>query len=191
MPRSSRPCSRTRQGGVALAVALLFLVIITLLGLASMRGSRTAMRLALNEETRLDAQENAQSLIEAVLAKPETNFVLSLPADTQHLCYPAGLQANAPPMRAPFGCTAGVAAPLLPVGPLAAHAYVEVFRESIGGQPTVTVNSLPGSSDSYQFRFARFRVTAGYDRSAEGLGSAEVSEGVSVKLPSVKGMNLF
>lgn len=190
MPRSSPFRTRSCSRGAVLPLALIFMVLIVILGLGAMRGTRTAMRLAMNDEVRIEAHENAQSLIEAVLARPDQNFSLSLPAGTQHRCFPAGLAADAPPLRAPFSCGPQIPAPELPAD-LTAHAYVEVYRESIGGQPTVGVNAVPGTGDSYQFRFARYRVTAGYERGAEGQGSAEVSQGVNIKLPSVEGMNLF
>ena len=64
-------------------------------------------------------------------------------------------------------------APTLPSDFALDHSYIEVFREDINGQPTVTVNAVPGSQDSYAFRFARYRITAGYDRSVDGFGAAK------------------
>ena len=55
-----------RQRGAALATSLLFLVIMTLLGLAAMRSGTIGLRLSQNEGSRLDAQQNAQTLLEAI-----------------------------------------------------------------------------------------------------------------------------
>ena len=44
-----------RQAGAALATSLLILSVLTLLGLAAMRGSKTELRLSQNAESRVNA----------------------------------------------------------------------------------------------------------------------------------------
>ncbi len=186
------PCNSPHASrGAALVTAMMFLIVITLLGLTAMGTTRLNLRMATNEELRVTAQQQAQSLIDAVLADTDANLALSRAAGMQHLCYPANMARDSAPLHAPFACASNGVAPTLPNNFVLDHSYIEVFREDINGQPTVTVNAVPGSQDSYVFRFARYRITAGYDRSSEGFGAAEVSQGINIKVPTVDGMNLF
>src|SRR5215475_1859203 len=58
------------QRGVALLVALVFLLATTLLALAATRSSRLELRMAQNEEARLTAVQQVQALAEAVIGSP-------------------------------------------------------------------------------------------------------------------------
>ena len=58
------------QRGVVLAVGLIILLLLTVLGIAAMRGSIFELQMARNEEARLSAFERAQSVIDAVIARP-------------------------------------------------------------------------------------------------------------------------
>jgi hypothetical protein len=186
------PCNSPRANtGAALVTAMMFLIVITLLGITAMGATRLNLRMATNEELRVTAQQQAQSLIDAILFDTDANLALDRGAGMQHLCYPSGLVGDSAPLHAPFACASDSTAPTLPANFVLDHSYLEVFREAINGQPTVTVNAVPGSEDSYVFRFARYRITAGYDRSSEGFGAAEISEGVNIKVPTVDGMNIF
>ena len=62
--------SEQAQRGIALATALIFLVVITVLGLVAVRSSTTELRLASNEQVRVEALQTAQSVVDAVLAVP-------------------------------------------------------------------------------------------------------------------------
>ncbi|HET7797678.1 MAG TPA: PilX N-terminal domain-containing pilus assembly protein, partial [Nevskia sp.] len=58
--------SPRRQQGAALATALLILIVLTLLGLAAMRGSRLELRLSQNAESRVNALQSAQAIADGV-----------------------------------------------------------------------------------------------------------------------------
>ena len=57
---------RSSQRGAALITALVFLGVITLLSVTSMRESTMGVRMAQNEEARLSGIQSAQALTEAV-----------------------------------------------------------------------------------------------------------------------------
>lgn len=184
------PLSHSR--GAALAVSLFLLVVITLLGLAAMRASQLSLKLAVNEESRVDAMESAQSLSAALLSDVDSSFPVAPEAGYQVSCYPAGLTANTEPFYAPFGCAAaGITPPATSDDKFGEHSYIEVYRESVNGAPLLNTNSAPTGGTSYRVQFARFRITAGYDRSEEGMGVAEVIQGVNVAVPQTPGMNIF
>lgn len=54
---------RRRQQGAALAIALLMLVIITLLGVAAVRATQVELRLSQNAESRMSAQQSAETML--------------------------------------------------------------------------------------------------------------------------------
>lgn len=55
-----------RQNGVALMMALVFLIVITLIALGSMRGSTMQLKMAGNEQMRVQAVQSAQTAIDQV-----------------------------------------------------------------------------------------------------------------------------
>lgn len=60
--------SHRRQQGVALAVGLMILLLLTILGVTSMRGSIFELQMARNEESRISAFERAQSIIDSTIS---------------------------------------------------------------------------------------------------------------------------
>ena len=66
----SKSAAMERQRGVALAVGLIILLLITVLGITAMRSSIFELQMARNEEARLSAFERAQSIIDAVIDRP-------------------------------------------------------------------------------------------------------------------------
>lgn len=182
----------SRQSGAALATALLFLVILTLLGIGALRESRVALRMAANDESRVNALEVSQSLVDALLADVELNFPVAAAADLQLGCFPAGTVAAAPPLRAPFSCdTASLTPPATPSAALSQQTYVEIFREAVNGEALISAASIGNTGTTARVRYARFRVTAGLDRTGRGLGAAEVEQGVQIGVPFIDGVNLF
>lgn len=60
----------TRQAGTALITALLLLVVITILSLTAVRSSTQELRMATNQESRIDAFQTAVALIDGVIETP-------------------------------------------------------------------------------------------------------------------------
>jgi hypothetical protein len=187
------------QRGAALATALFFLVIITLLGLAAMRAGQTDLRLALNEESRMSALQSADSLLEALLHEDENNLIVQAGSGYVQNCYRSPqLDAAALRNRQGFDCTADLPTPLLPGGMLQKFAYTQVRRESVGGADFAPVAALRRGDSGERFRFASFTVMAGYDRTqasraadSEELGNfaaAEITQGTFVKVDRVDGL---
>ena len=57
---------KRQQRGAALATALLILIVLTLLGLAAMRGSRLELKLSQNAESRVNARQSAQAIADGI-----------------------------------------------------------------------------------------------------------------------------
>ncbi len=164
------PAPIRRQSGAALAVSLLMLVILTLIGIAAMRVGRLELRLSQNAESRVNAQQRAQSLADAVLNQSSAN--LPIQAGTGALgCFISG--GDTAPAVVPFSCN-GVA-PTLPSNTSTDFGYSQVTRE----QPEfVTPAALRDGTSGRSYDFARFTVVAGYDNTGNGMGAAEVGIGV-------------
>ena len=187
------------QHGAALATALFFLVVITLLGLAAMRAGRTDLRLALNEESRVQALQSAESLLEALLTDRD-NLAINPGSGYVQNCFIApSLNAAALLSRQKFECPSSLAdVSMLPEGELKTHAYTLIRRESISGSDFAPVSALRRGDSGDRFRLASFTVIAGYDRTRNSratsasddgnFGAAEVSQGTFVKIDSVDGL---
>lgn len=198
--RNFRPGSLRVQRGAALATTLFFLVVITLLGLAAMRAGRTDLALALNEESRMQAVQSADSLLEALLTNDEQNLLVQPGSGYVQNCYvspwldPGWLLAHQD-----FECPSGTAdVSVMPDGPVKSWAYTLIRRESVNGSDFAPVSALRFGDSGDHFRLARFTVLAGYDRteySRSGsapedgnFGAAEVSQGTYVKVDTVDGL---
>lgn len=184
--------SPPRQQGAALATALLFLIVLTLLGIGALREARLSLRMAANESYRVDALETSQSLVDALLADVDANFPVTQQADVQLACFPGNLTADAAPLHAPFACgTATLTPPDTPNDALDSATYVEIWREAVNGEALISAASIGTTETTARVRYARFRITAGLDRAPVGEGVAEVVQGVQIAVPAVDGVNLF
>lgn len=161
---------RTRvadQQGVALASALIFLLVITLLGLVAARTSTTELQLARNVQTRVSAMQTAQSVVDAVVSD-NGNLPLGLDAN-ELLCYGSGNSECTGNLTLPASVTAafsqGIAAEVRRLPPATAPA------------PGALLTSLS------HFGVASFAVRGQFDRGQAGLGAADIEQGVIKLVP--------
>lgn len=184
-------CLPDRQHGAALATALFFLVVVTLLGLTAMRVGTLELRLALNEESRVAALQAAQSLLDGLVQTGENIAVLPGAGYVQNCRVGGALDRSVLASTQGFSCSSEqqTAAPSqLPALPLLDHAYVSVRREAINDQDFAPMAALRMGDSGERFQLAAFTLMAGYDRSEDGLGAAEVAEGVYLKVDRVDGL---
>lgn len=182
-----------RQAGAVLVTALLFLTIITLIGLAAMASGRLNLRLALNEETHLDAMESAQSVLDSLLASA-TYFAVRPGSDYVQACYlPPASKVDRATLSSQYGFScpeSGADAITLPDATLANYAYAAVRRESVGGMDYAPMSALREGDSGLRYRLASFSVIAGYDRTKEGMNAAEINHGAYIKVDSIPGLTL-
>lgn len=158
-----------RQRGAILIIALMFLVTITLLTISSMRSSNIGLFLAQNEESRIAAEQAAQALADAIVSTPASTPVVGKSGFTSCTANEAGCNSNALPI--PNAVLASQVA--------ANHMYARVERTGSDFQPPPRV--VETSID--KFTSATFSVTTTFDRTADGLGRQQVTEGVLVLVP--------
>lgn len=159
-----------RQGGAALAIALLMLVIITLLGVAAVRSTQVELKLAQNAESRMAAVQSAESVV-GFLLKDNTYLPVNGNEHFVACVLPTGL--SAPQFSCPSTDTPIVVSTA--TADLQKHGYARVRREL---PLFVEVNVLRDEGiGAKNYDFARFTAIGGFDRSADGLSAAEVIEG--------------
>lgn len=160
---------RREQRGAVLVTALIFLVVVTLLGVASTRSSTIGVRMAQNEEARFSAIATAHAISEAIVATPATTPVIGTTGFSVCTAGETGCDVYGMPLPA------GLVSNAVAAGHLNARA--ERMSPPLKPPPRVLESSLD------KFSAASFRVTATYDRTGEGLGRTQLVEGVLVLVP--------
>lgn len=150
-------------------ISLIFLIAITLLTVSSMRSSNINLRMAQNEESRVAADQAAQALADAIVSKPESTPVVGISGYT--VCTAGEYDCD----RYDLAVTDSMLATAIDSNYISAR--VERTGTVFRPPPRIVESSID------KFSSASFRVTATYDRTADGLGYRQISEGVLVLVP--------
>jgi hypothetical protein len=167
---TTHPSIDRRQSGVVLVAALLLLLTITLVALTSMQGSTLELRMATNEQERMEAFQTAQATIDYILDNPSSFLVKGDVAGytvcTANLsgCNEATLDLDADVTGSPFDDT---------------QDSVEVTRLDPATMPPP--RGLEMSAD--KFTVANFSVDGKHDAAATGGGYAEIVQGYMRLVP--------
>ena len=161
---------RKKQDGVILVVALLFLVTITLLTVASMRSSNIGLQMVQNEESQVTAAQGAQALADAIVSDPGTTPVIGVSGYT--FCTSAASGCD----QTDLSVDNELLSAAIASNDLAAR--VERMGASFRPPPRIVESSID------KFSSASFEVTTTYDRSDELLGRQQITEGVLVLVPA-------
>jgi len=167
-----------RQDGIALATALIFLIVITVLGLATVRMSTTELRLSRNEQLRVQSLETSQAIVDAVITDPGNTPVRA--GSEYTICFDsgdAGGQKSCPAENAGLNLDpdGGDTPPEL----FSKGVYAEVQR--LEPELTPAPGRLMTSLD--KFSTAAFSVRGQYSRTQAGLGSADIEQGLIKLVP--------
>lgn len=176
---------KARQQGVALFTALMLLLIVTIIGISSVRTGVMEAQMSTNEELRIAAFQTTESILNAVFADSDANFEVIGDIGRQ-ICtdnWPLNSDNSDP-------CTARSI--VLP-GTLAAtvadpdQLMVSIIRTppdcvpcpftTIASSGGVVIGSGSGN------HCAKFRVDARYDGTTTGQGRTEILEGVLIFAP--------
>ncbi len=160
---------KSKQSGAVLVIALMFLVAITLLTVSSMRSSKIGLHMAQNEESRIVAEQAAQALADAIVANPGSTPVVGVSGFT--VCTVGEANCNRNDLPVDNSVLAGAVSE--------SHISARVERTGLAFRPPPRI--VESSVD--KFSAASFKVTTTYDRTADGLGRQQVSEGVLVLVP--------
>lgn len=157
------------QRGIALATALIFLVVITLLGLVAIRSSTTGLKLALNEQTQTKALVTAQSMVTTVVEK---STKLPNQSGESKVCYKFPVPWHGDTSPNEVDCP-------IPNNGQGSRAYVIIRRLS----PKATPPPVKSLTSLARFGAGTFALRAIYDRSKQGLGAADIEQGVKRIVP--------
>lgn len=162
--RSGRFIGPQQQNGLALGITLLFLVVITLLGVTAMRSSSMQSILARNNQFKAEATQKAQAAIDYIIDTAEVNLSLESPVGKK-ACYVAGgMSMQACTNQLDMGSTS-----LFKKG-----IYASVKHTAPSQTPPI--KSMITSAD--KFSVATFVIRAHYDQSEKGLGAADIEQNV-------------
>lgn len=188
-----------RQHGIALATALIFLVVITLLGLVAVRSSTIELQLASNAQSGVEALQTAQAVVDAVIQDPAN---LNINRGLNYMrCYDSGTggsQQKCPTANSglvlptPDGESGGDASGTTEngecdpnAGPFQTGIYAEAKRLPPAQAPVPA--ALLTSMD--KFHVTRFSVRGQYACGKSGLGAADIEQGVVILVPNVGRVN--
>lgn len=152
---------RTSQRGVALAMALILLLVLTVIGVVGMRTSILELAMSRNEQERISAFERAQSLVDAILSNSENFAVAGVVGDEVCLRFGDGT------------CTIDIPDDVVEGAHRPRSTGVTVY-EGCGAPPPAT------NSSSTLFDAANFTVEATYDGAEAKQGRATIGQGVMV-----------
>lgn len=162
-----------RQHGMALLIALIMLVVMTLFALSAVRFSSLEIKMSSNDEMIVEAFEKAVSITDATIANPSNTPVTG--ADgytvcTANLVSKPGSGCNVFDLALPDGFEAAALAK--------GQITVKSILKDADKPPPAAIGSslkLVGA--------ASFQVEGGYDRTADGLGRDQINEGALILYP--------
>lgn len=164
----------SRQRGAALLMALVLMALLTVVAASTLRFSSSGLRVAVNEELRSDAFQNAQSLVDAVLAVPGNLMITAALEETNCVAGVSGCDYNTLVLRDASGATV-TSSQLADSG-----SSIQVRR--IGPETTMPPRNTGYSA--VRFRASYLKVESGYDGTAGGWGRAGLNEGITVIVPT-------
>lgn len=174
------PPRPARERGIALVTALMFLIVITVLGLVAVRNSTTELQLAHNEQSRVEALQMAQAVVDAIIAGSGNLPVR--PGTDYRICYDsgAGTHDQCPAEEATLTLATDEDSSLFDQG-----VYAEVRR--LAPETTPVPGALLTSMD--KFSAASFAARGQYARGEAGLGAADIEQGLIKLVPRSRRTN--
>lgn len=170
-----------RHTGAALPVGLILLASATLLALSGTRMSVLDLRLSLNDERQLQATQHAQSLVDAVLS----NFP---DADTRPVFAVRCLHTESG-FELGEACRSASRLTLPPGFPLLLSDTSS--NVMVAQSPDAATPPAGSGYSAVAFSAVQLRIIGGYDGTKQGLGRAQIEEGLSVLMPAATGSYRF
>ncbi|MCB1671815.1 MAG: pilus assembly PilX N-terminal domain-containing protein [Gammaproteobacteria bacterium] len=157
-----------RQRGSVLLPALIFLLILTLAATTTMRTSTLELRMAGNEQQRVETFELTQSIVDEVVGNPDN---IRVSGNIGYVNCTPGVS----------GCNANDVAINNNLLPSAKAGNATVMVERLAPALSAPPRGINTSSDA--FSAARFEVDTTYDGTAENEGKVGLVQGVLVLVP--------
>ena len=169
-----------REGGATLLIALVLMALVTIGAAATLRFSVAGLRVAVNEELRSDAIQQAQSLIDTVLSAP-ANLTLALPIDGAN-CVSGVTDCNGDGTQDSYDQnTLSVATASTDSIFSREHSTGSILVRRLNPDASTPPRATGYSAVRFQASF--LQVEASYDGTAGGWGQSTLTEGVAVIVP--------
>ena len=183
------PAYRTQRGAV-LFTALMFLIVVTFIALASIRSGVLELRMSLNDETRVSAFQQAQSLVDWVAATPAATPVVG--DEDFKRCDTSVVDNASCDLSEAFVTEAELVAAMAAVNtPAQQGQEFSVAVQRTGSEDAPCPRGI--GTTAVGTGCAPFRVTVVYDCTdcapTVGGGRVEINEGVLVFVSSASGRN--
>jgi Tfp pilus assembly protein PilX len=151
--------------GAALITSLVLLVALTMISLSAMQSTSVQLQISGNDEAGVEADQFAQSIVDAILVNAATLPVA--PNTGYTLCYITGTGCDAVALSLTSGMfsTSGV------------QAKVEYLKT--GALPRTGPSRV---SSAQQFQAAYYEVRGEYDATSNGRGKSDIVQGIFVKI---------
>lgn len=166
--------TRDKQRGAALIIALLFLLLITLVATTGAENSTLQLQMAGNEQSRVEAQQRAMALLDAIIDDRDNapvvggiGFKICDVDSTDTSCDLTQITLDSTVKAVPAGVD--IEYFVTRVGPL------EVDAPSMAEE-------MASSASAY--KFARQEITATIDGTDARLGNSTVVQGIQVRIPA-------
>ena len=172
----------SHQSGIVLFTALVFLIVVTMIGVASMRSSTLELRMSLNEESRVSAFQQAQALTDAIIFTPSTTPVVG--GVGYRICtpsVPAGEPCNQRDLFVPNAFIGGEVA----TGRLAAVVGCGFWLVESSGTKSLMGRSFPPTCQTGIMALpGDYNTAPGAGQSTSGMGLRSKSPGSTRGVPS-------
>ncbi len=159
-----------QQKGAVLVVAMVFLLIITLFAIGSMRGSNLNLLMASNEQARIEAAEKTQALIDNILSIDDN---IKVAGSVGYTMCAVGASCDSATLQVESTFTTVAS------GESVNYTVVRKGPE-LGSVPALNEEDVSSASS---YKAAVFEVTATYDGSANRQGRSNIAQGVMVIIP--------
>jgi hypothetical protein len=174
----------SRQRGATLLIALILVGLLTVAAAATLRFTTSGLRVAVNEELRSDALQNAQSLVDAVLTSP-ANLALSYGVGDAN-CITGITDCNGDG-NAGAGDHNTLVVDSADAGRIfeRADSSGSIRMRRLG--PDVSTPPRGVGYSAVRFQSSFLQVESDYDGTPGGWGRAGVTEGIAVIVPQYGG----
>lgn len=163
------------QRGAILMVSLMFLLLLTIIAVSAMKTGIFELLMASNEQSRVEAFQRAQSIVDDIFANPDNIPIYGNVDD--RFCSTAPLDAT-DCVKTEISIDADL--------DVKGNEKINYYVQRVGPlySPPPRVKTLTVSATAYTS--ARFEIAVDYDGTKDRAGRAQLGQGVLVILPSGK-----
>ncbi len=165
---------RSRQEGAVLIVALMFLLLLTLVATTGAETSTLQLQMAGNEQSRVEAQQQALAIIDAILDDSDNTPVVG--GVGYKMCDLGSTDVSCDLTEIELAST---------VTTMPSGVGLDYFVTRVGPLETDAPSMAEEQASSASaYKFVRQEITASFDGSQARLGRSTIVQGVQIRIPA-------